>query len=131
MMAPRRDPRSTAPRLEVVPPAGLADAPVPPADLGEAARVLWQRIVTEYEFSDPASVEILRQAVLAVDLAEQCRRDVQRDGLTIVTKTGIREHPAAKVELTARSLACRTLARLGLDLEPIGQIGRPPGAKGG
>jgi hypothetical protein len=38
----------------------------------------------------------------------------------------MREHPAMKHELANRAFVVRTLARLGLDVEAVKPIGRPP-----
>ena len=50
--------------------------------------------------------------------------------LVLRTKSGIREHPALRCELASRSFCVRTLARLGLDYEPVKAVGRPPSAYG-
>jgi hypothetical protein len=47
------------------------------------------------------------------------------DGEVIRTKTGFRDHPLLKHELGARNFVCRTLSRLGLNVEPVRGPGRP------
>ena len=42
----------------------------------------------------------------------------------------LREHPLLKHELQSRSCVVRTLGRLGVDVETIKPIGRPPRAHG-
>jgi hypothetical protein len=37
----------------------------------------------------------------------------------------LRDHPLLKHELAARGFITKSLHRLGLDVEPIGRIGRP------
>lgn len=126
-----RDTKTTKASLKVVDDETMAATPVPPDGLGPEALRLWDEIVTSYAFDDPASTEILRQAVCAVDLAAKCREQVQRDGLMVKVRGQTKENPAAKIELTARSLSARLLARLGLDLEPTRSgPGRPAGAIG-
>jgi hypothetical protein len=88
---------------------------------------LWCDIVTSYEFSDRASYETLGQACAAADRAEQCRAQIDTEGPVLKIRGGMRDHPLLKHELAARSFVCRTLARLGLDLEPVRGMGRPPG----
>jgi hypothetical protein len=96
--------------------------------LGPIGKSLWSDIVAAYEFSDRASYETLFQACSAADRAEKCRVQIDGDGELIKTKTGFREHPLLKHEIAARSFVVRTLARLGLDLEPVRfGPGRPPG----
>ena len=88
---------------------------------------LWTDITAAYEFSDRASYETLAQACAAADRAERCREQIDADGEMLRTKLGVRDHPLLKHEITARSFVVRTLARLGLDLEPVrAGAGRPP-----
>jgi hypothetical protein len=56
-------------------------------------------------------------------LAEQ----ISIDGAVIQTKNGPRAHPALKDELANRAFICRTLERLGLNLEAVKPVGRPSG----
>jgi hypothetical protein len=100
----------------------------PPLPLGKVGKALWHDIVILYEFGDRASYETLYQACAAADRAEACRAQIEKDGLTIETKGVVRDHPLIKHELAARSFCTRSLARLGLDLEPVGKVGRPGGA---
>ena len=89
---------------------------------------LWRDIVSNYEFNDRASYETLFQACAAADRAASLREQIDQDGEMIRTKLGVKDHPALKHELASRSFVVRTLAMLGLDLEPIrGSVGRPPG----
>ena len=57
--------------------------------------------------------------------AEDCRVQIERDGLVVKTKSEPRDHPALKHELANRSFVIRALTRLGLDVEPLGRVGRP------
>jgi phage terminase small subunit len=121
-------PRNPKPSLAVVnlPPA--TEAHPAPAHLGAIGADLWREIVAAYEFSDRGSYETLGQACAAADRAERCRAQIDQDGELIRTKSGMRDHPLLKHEIAARSFVVRTLARLGLDLEPIrDSVGRPPG----
>ena len=102
--------------------------PAPPCKLGAVGMSLWTDIVRAYEFSDRASYETLAQACAAADRAERCREQIDADGEVIRTKAGPRDHPLLKHEIAARSFVVRTLARLGLDLEPVrAGPGRPGG----
>src|SRR5262245_30206843 len=98
----------------------------PPSSLGEPGRSLWNRIMAAYEISDEGGLELLFQACAAADRAEALRMLVERDGEILSTKHGLKDHPALKHELAARSFVCRTLIRLGLDVEPLrAGVGRP------
>jgi hypothetical protein len=118
----------TAPALTVVGDAPVKTALSPPKSLGAIGCSLWSDIVAMYEFSDRASYETLALACGAADRADACRAQIDADGELIKVGTGWREHPLLKFELQNRSFVVRTLARLGLDLEPIRSgPGRPPG----
>ena len=68
---------------------------------------------------------MLAQACAMLDRAEELREQIDGDGAVVKLKFGLRDHPALKHELAARAFVVRTLARLGLDVEPIGRVGRP------
>jgi hypothetical protein len=50
---------------------------------------------------------------------------IAHDGPVVATKHGPKEHPLLKIELANRSFVVRTLARLGLNMEPVKGMGRP------
>jgi hypothetical protein len=120
--------KPTAPKLSVVAPQPAPEHPAPPGKLGETGMALWRAVVANCAFDDPGSIEILYQAAAAADRAEACRRIVDQDGELIRTKAGTRSHPLLRDELNNRTFVVRSLARLGLDLEPLRSgPGRPPG----
>jgi hypothetical protein len=82
--------------------------------------------MTSYQIEDIGGLTILEQACAALDRAEALRLEVERDGPVIRVRGNIRDHPALKHELANRAFACKTLQRLGLDVEPLRSIGRPP-----
>ena len=55
------------------------------------------------------------------------RDTIDNDGELIRSKAGMKEHPLLTHELAARAFVCRTLERLGLEVEAIKPPGRPPG----
>lgn len=117
-----------APTLTVVgsPPTLLA----PPASLGKAGARLWQSIHADYVVEDAGGHEMLLRICEAADSLTSYDEQVGRDGPTIRTKSGIREHPLLKHQLATRSLIIRSLHRLGLDIEPTrSTVGRPPGPR--
>jgi hypothetical protein len=114
--------------LKLIPAAPEPGAVDPPGKLGAVGLSLWRDIVSSYEFSDRGSYETLFQACAAADRAASLRETIDADGEVIRTKMGIKDHPALKHEIANRSFVVRTLARLGLDLEPLRSgPGRPPG----
>ena len=71
----------------------------------------------------------LNQACSALDWAEECADSIRRDGAVLRMKGAVKDHPALKHELANRAFVVRTLARLGLDVEAIKPVGRPPGPR--
>jgi hypothetical protein len=84
-------------------------------------------VTKEYGIEDCGGVEMLCQACQGLDNAESYAEQIKRDGPVIRSKVGLRDHPLIKHELAARAFVVRTLQRLGLDVEAIKPIGRPPG----
>jgi hypothetical protein len=120
--------RKPSTKLTVIGDAPTRTGPPPPANLGSVGTSLWQDIVAAYQFDDRAAYETLAQACMAADRAESCRRHIDEDGEVIRGRGSVRDHPLIKHELAARAFVVRTLARLGLDLEPVRSgPGRPPG----
>lgn len=97
----------------------------PPATLGKAGRTLWAAILSEYDIQDAGGLATLGQICAATDRIAEFAAIISRDGATIVTMSGPREHPLLKVELATRAFVTRALARLNLDVEPIKGVGRP------
>jgi hypothetical protein len=103
-----------------------AEPAKPPLDLGRPGRTLWDAITSEFEINDSAGRELLSQACIAADRAEECAAEISRDGVTVDTRCGPKEHPLLKHELANRSFVIRALGKLGLTFEAIKPIGRPP-----
>jgi hypothetical protein len=95
----------------------------PPRRLGEHGTALWGAIQAEYKVTDAGGIEMLAQACSAADRAEQLAAEIARSGVLF----GVRANPLIKDELACRAFIVRTLHRLGLDVEPVRPVGRPPG----
>lgn len=116
--------------LQIVSPEPFAIDDHPP-NLGEHGLALWRDVQRQYAMTDAGGCEMLRQACQSADRAAALRDQIDRDGVLLRTKTGVRDHPLLKHEIAARSFVVRTLARLGLDLEPVRSgPGRPSGPRG-
>src|SRR5215831_5088428 len=99
----------------------------PPRPLGSHGASLWQRVQREYMIHDTGGIELLAQACQALDRAENLAEAIARDGDVIHTRTGVpKTHPAVKDELACRAFVVKTLERLGLNVETIKPMGRPP-----
>jgi hypothetical protein len=111
-------------RLTLVDPSALTVLS-PPSTLGEAGNNLWRAIMAEYDIRDSGGREMLRQICEATDSVDEFSRVIAHDGPVVRTKAGPKDHPLIKHQLAARAFVVRSLHRLGLDVEPIGRIGRP------
>jgi hypothetical protein len=124
--------KSTMPKPALVPvptpPAPGATPPRPPRQLGLHGGVLWHDILAEYDIRDRAGLELLTLACEATDRAERLARQVDQDGEVIRASSGPKAHPALRDELANRAFVARTLERLGLNLEAVKPMGRPPRA---
>lgn len=103
-----------------------------PRKLGEHGLALWNAVHSEYQIDDRGGVEILTQICAASDRVEALAAQINEDGETIRTRTGVlKAHPCLKDELALRAFICRGLERLGLNIESIKpSVGRPPGGLG-
>jgi hypothetical protein len=99
----------------------------PARSLAAPGRALWDRIMAEVQIDDAGGRELLLQICGTVDLIETLAARVKQDGEVLVTRSGLKAHPALRDLLAARSFVARGLARLGLNLEPLRTPGRPPG----
>jgi hypothetical protein len=98
----------------------------PTRKLDNYGRSLWDRIMREYDIRDAGGVELLLLACKGIDCVGALREEINRDGAVVRLRNGsIREHPALKAEVAIMSFVTRTLARLGLDVEPV-RASRPP-----
>ncbi len=101
----------------------------PPRKFGQAGLSLWNAITSGYQVDDGGGIEFLAQACMASDRLEALAARIDEDGEIIRTRTGvIKAHP--KEELALRAFICKTLERLGLNLEVVKPVGRPAGAFG-
>jgi hypothetical protein len=97
----------------------------PPRPLGKAGARLWKTVVGEYDLADAGGIELLCLACQALDRAEACRAQIDRDGEMVKTKVGWKEHCLLKAELANRAYVSRAISRLGIDGEAAKPVGRP------
>jgi hypothetical protein len=104
----------------------------PPRKLGEHGLSLWNAVTAEYQIDDRGGIEILTQICAASDRVEALAAQINEDGETIRTRTGVlKAHPCLKDELALRAFICRGLERLGLNIETLkSSVGRPAGMFG-
>jgi hypothetical protein len=115
------------PPLSLVSPATTIE---PPGELGPPGRRLWDAVQAEFGIRDAGGIALLFQACSAWDTVEVLGEAIARDGAVIYVRGSARCHPAVKEQLTARALSCRLLEKLGVTLEPVKPLGRPPKSMG-
>ena len=119
--------KSSQVELKVIHTSTAPDRPETPRPLGKHGLRLWRAVTEVYSFDDPGSSETLLLCCQALDRAESCREQIDREGQMIASGNVKRSHPLLRDELANRALLGRLLFRLGLDLEPVRQTrGRPP-----
>jgi hypothetical protein len=99
-----------------------------PGHLSAEARKIWAEILAEYLITDAAGLRILRVALESFDRAQAARGAIDRDGMTVADKFGqIKPHPLLPIERDSRAAFLAGLKALNFDIEPLRDIGRPPG----
>jgi hypothetical protein len=105
----------------------------PPRPLGPHGRAFWDKVQREYQISDAGGIEILAQICAAQDRVEALREQIDADGATLRTRSGLKANPLLRDELALRAYITRSIERLGLNVEalkPPGHPTRPFGWKG-
>jgi P27 family predicted phage terminase small subunit len=88
--------------------------PKAPAGLSRRSSRLWRCVVEEFELS-PAELELLRNALLALDRADQAADVLAAEGVTVLDRYGTpKTHPAVDVEARSRAIFGRFVAQLGV-----------------
>jgi hypothetical protein len=123
-------PAAMSPPAKPIPIYQPATVAEPPPELEANGAKLWRDILAEWVIEDSSSLMVLEQACHACARAESLRRQIEAEGALVRGAGGaIKANPLLMVELQARGLVARLLARLGvLDTEPKRPPGRPPKA---
>jgi P27 family predicted phage terminase small subunit len=109
-----------------------ANLPKPPRHLRKPGKELWTAIQRDFRVEDAAGLALLLAACESRDRAEAAREEIARAGMTFVDSKGHpRPHPLLVVERDSRAACVSALRALGLDAEPVGEVGRPAGGGGG
>jgi phage terminase small subunit len=109
-----------------------AEAPEPPAELAEAGRELWQKVMRAHAIDEPLT-EVLKLACLSADSAASMRKQIKQEGEIVIGSTGQpTANPLIAFEGAAQKRVVQFLKQLGIfDDEPKRGPGRPPNAKPG
>lgn len=103
-----------------------AGGPQAPEHLTAEAVAWWDKMTTDYDFG-PHHLKLLQAACESWDRAQQARKVLDLDGLTVNTDDGGRKaHPCVAVERDARASFAKIVKDLQLDaIEPPNTL-RPP-----
>jgi phage terminase small subunit len=104
--------------------------PRPPGHLSQESKRFWTELLVGWpDIADPAGRLILQAALENRDTEQAARKQITRDGLTVVDKAGqLKSHPLLVVARDARAAFLAGLKQLNLDVEPLRPgPGRPPG----
>ena len=97
-----------------------------PRHLRAATQRWWLSVVEQWEL-EQHHLRLLTLASEAWDHGQQARRQVDKEGLTVVTRDGgAKLHPAMRVEADCRVAFARLIRELDLDVEPPNEARRPP-----
>lgn len=98
-----------------------------PAYLSQEMRAFYTATRSRYRLEEH-HLEMLASACQLLDRATQARKQLEKDGSFILDRYDKpKPHPGLGVERDSLLTASRILDRMGLDLEPPLQTGRPPG----
>jgi hypothetical protein len=106
-----------------------ASPPPPPKRLGKSGISFWNQVQAEYAIDDVGGRELLIQCCQAKDRLDRLAAQIDADGEVIRTRDGgLKANPLLRDELATRGFICRTLGKLGISLEIVKPVGRPPGS---
>jgi len=85
--------------------------------LSREASAMKKRILTEYQITDQAGLEILARALESFDRMQAASKIIDRDGMTVKNRFDeLREHPALNTERKARAQFLLAMKQLNFDI---------------
>ena len=100
----------------------------PPKHLKRDGRKLWRELVEEYSITDAAGLALVTTAAECLDRMRAAQVAIEQHGEVVTDRYGqVKVNPAATLEKDSRAGMLAALKALNLDLEPLKEIGRPPG----
>jgi hypothetical protein len=101
----------------------------PPQGLSANAQELWRALTAGRTLTATQS-ELLRQALISLDRADDAARAIAIEGAVVPTRfDGVKENPSVRIEATHRTLFARLMGQLNID-GVARQIGRPGSGSG-
>jgi hypothetical protein len=106
-----------------------SNVPEPVRPLKADGRALWDRAHSEWCIEDSQGLHLLQLAAETLDSVSEMQRQIDEEGLTVRSRTGVfKEHPLLRPLLAGRAFIAKLLGKqLGIDLQPQRGPGRPPG----
>ena len=102
----------------------MSDLPPPPADLTERSKLVWSDVLQGFELT-AAELEVLRQALVSLDRADQAAAIVSEEGCVTTDRYGSpKAHPAVDVEARSRAIFARLISQLGVKFTVDAATGR-------
>lgn len=112
MSTPAPKPRAKCSKAVTTIPAAALDPHRPPDHLKAPGAAFWRAMLADHALDSQGQRRLLLVAAEAVDLADQCRRRIARDGL--VTASG-RQHPLMGALRDAQNRQLAALKALNLE----------------
>ena len=88
------------------------------------------KVINEEFELDSSGLVLLNETASTLDRLNDVTARISRDGVMVKWGRSMRPHPLLKMELQLRTLIGRNLHRLGIGLDPVGNVGRPGSAVG-
>ena len=107
--------------------AGMMKIVAAPAGLSAASKDIWNSVQAEWVL-DCAQQVLLQTALEAYDRMQQAKAQVDGDGITVTTASGlVKPHPSLRTEKEAGSRFLQAWRQIGFGLDPPAEAGRPVG----
>ncbi|RXG62625.1 hypothetical protein ES695_21175 [Candidatus Atribacteria bacterium 1244-E10-H5-B2] len=98
-----------------------------PKHLSKSSRKFFKNTIENYELEDH-HIKLLILACESLDKIEIARRTIAKSALVYVDRFDKPKiNPAAKIEIDNKAIFIKLLKAMELDIEPPGEVGRPPG----
>jgi len=102
----------------------MTELPTPPRPLQEHGLAFWNRIIGEFEITNPGDLEQILLASETVDTLTSIAVRLAEDGLTLDNGKG---NPLLRDQLGGRAFVARVVQRIQANSKPKRRVGRPGG----
>lgn len=101
--------------------------PIPPKHLSTTTKKWWRDVLKNYEFAQ-SELPLLEAAAVAWDRANEARRLIEENGITIIDRfKQVKANPACSVERDSLATYARLIRQLGFaEAEDYENSMRPP-----